>query len=264
MGSQSDAHQPPPLAFLGVAQSRTSDGRKIDTWSVRIPGFPSCEFDVKLHVTREQTWFEAVTTHQGLRHLSGMRETDLNKLRSSLDRALREYAEELLGEDWRPSLVVEAGAQRMKRHVTNSAQASRGVEIFFSVEDIRAASKQPDRNLPLRKVLRGETVMNVLERGRLDDFPKGEGLGEQARWSNERLRPVGRSLLPDTGDTRNHLDEIAAALLAFGEVLADRISPGGIQAGLPCAADLPEMMCEALRRAELPGPERDDVAQEWF
>lgn len=243
-----------PLANLRPAVTRTSDGRKIDSWTIDIPGCKACEFDLRMHVTRERTWFEATTTDPSLQHVSGTTSSDINDLRSRLDRAIQDYAEQLLGETWQPNFLIEAGVARSERRIDSSWGPVQSLEIKLGVTPLRAAAIEVGRNSGSRKVLRGTSIIEIIERGRLDEFPKGEGISEQARYANERTTPVGRSLIPDSGASREAIAALQAALAAFGEVLADRLSPERVREGIPGPDDLAGMMEEAISRTRTDTP----------
>ena len=254
--------RPVALSEVRLAPSRKAEGRKIDTWLIEIPERSPCEFEIRLHVRRDEAWFDACTSDPGLRHISGITGTDINDLRARLDRAVQDYAEELLGETWEPGLLLEAGVHSQSNRRTGRGTTSCSVELRLEIEPLRAARPAPGQNAPLRRVLRGTTVTSVLERGRLDEFPQGETLSDQVRWSNERDTPVGRSLIPDTDETRAQVEDLRAVLVRFGEVLADRLSPDHMHAGLPAPSDLPDLMQEALRR--MSEPERPAQEPDFF
>lgn len=242
--------QPPSIAKLRVPRSRTSDGKKVDTWHIDIPERKSCEFEIRLHAERDELWFEAVTSDPGLRSLSRIRSTDIGDLRRKLSRAVSDYVESYLGEKWAPAILLEAGVYVLKSRKANDADLSEELQISLRIENVRAAPQDAGSNSLGRKVLRGVTVHEVVERGRLDEFPKGETLSESARWSNERSTPVGRSVIDGGHASREDVLKLKMALQHFGEALADRLSPSRMHEGIPSPESLRDILEDALSRMD--------------
>ncbi len=251
----------PALARVRMNPSRTGEGKKIDTWRIDLPNGGFADVEIRLHASvSDSASFEAQTRHPELRDLGPVRASDLNDLRLRLSRAVEELLEARHGETWRPALLVETGAILHRRSKANSTEQARCLEVRFEVEPLRANAQPAGQNMPVRDVLRGPVRHRIVERGRSDTFPKGEELGEQVRWSNERGTPVARILVEDDAETRERLDAIEAALRGFGEALADRLSPGRIHDGLPSPDELVELMraaADAPRQTPESDPEPD-------
>lgn len=242
------------LSRLITPVTRTSEGKHIDVWRVAIAGRGLVEFEIRMHLDRSAPRFEAITLDPDLRSFVAVRSSDISELQILLQRAVEDFAESRYGAEWPAAIAVECGVYEASHGRYGGSAPEHVIDVKLKAQFVRAEPVRAGRNSPFREILSGERRMTILERSReteVSGLMSGDrsGISAQARVSMERETPVSRAILPDDPALRQDLRLMNETLRQFGIMLADRLSPAGLEAAA-LAAPVPS---GSPRR--LPSPE---------
>lgn len=242
------------LSHLITPMTRTSDGKRIDVWRVAIAGRGLVDFEIRMHLDRSAPRFEAITLDPDLRNFVAARSSDISELQRLLERAVEDFAESRYGEEWPAAIALECGVHETRLGRYGGSAPAHLIDVKLQTQFVRAEPVRAGRNSPFREILSGERRMTILERSReteVSGLMSGDrsGISVQARASMERETPVSRAILPDDPALRQDLRLMNETLRQFGIMLADRLSPAGLEAAA-LAAPVPS---GSPRR--LPSPE---------
>lgn len=244
------------MSVVKIRNRKGGGGRKIDEWTVALPGGKKASFDVLL----EYQDGVAVNVVQGSApHFQDCRlfDSDLNRLIEKLEAHVEQVIASEISIGWSPAHVVET-------RVRNQCAGPEGRRFSLSINLQTVEHRPEDRVGNL-----GETVVRskhsqkiVVQRGHEDDFaglePKSGSLldPEVAAWMssplwNEPGDDASRVVVPQAAETTLTLVD---ALEDFGMRLARRLSFSEVSRnGMPAPEDLIDIMRAAVCGATEPG-----------
>ncbi|MCE6958489.1 hypothetical protein LAZ40_05425 [Cereibacter sphaeroides] len=242
---------------IRTRNTRTGDPRKIDEWSVKLPGGKKAAFDVSMIYEDGTAVFSVRSEHPDFKNCRFVN-PDLNALREELDIHVREVIRRTISADWEPARKVEVS------HRTRGREGEMWFDLELRIHDIEWMPGERVGN-------RGETVIRnehrqevVVQRAQTDDFsdmiPKSGSLTDPETMAimrsplwREPDAPMTRLVLPGRGAEAT---DMLAALERFGALLAARTAPAAVSlSGFPTPADLVELMREAAEpRDDTPAP----------
>ena len=235
--------------IVRTRNTRTGDARKIDEWSVKLPGGDTAKFDVLMAYEEGEVTFSVRSENPHFRNCR-LSHPDLNTLREELEIQAAEIIRRQVSEGWEPARKLE---------VRHEAREWREGELRFSLaihlDDVEWMPGERAGN-------RGETVIRnehqqsvIVQRAHEDDFsdtrpPKGcmtspEGrlylsspLRGEADDKKTRIVLAGRDTAPL---------ELIDALNRFSALLAERLGPRTVSMeGFPAPSELALLMQVAV------------------
>jgi hypothetical protein len=230
------------ISKVHPSSTRTSDGKKIDTWRVKLPDGQS-EITVNLHSTGDSIHFTAKGTHSCIKGLS-WEGSDLALLRSTVMEDVEKAARRHFKSDWEPAVSLDVSLYKTDRGDTSK------VQISLEVVDIHIDPSRPMGNQGDTHILKGQVPTVMVQRSHDQTFECSGSLDrENMIFSRERGNTVARSIVD--GDQRAEVLALASAMEAFSIKLMRRTSPDMMKlAGVPTPEDLIEIMTSAIEDPE--------------
>lgn len=248
--------------LIRARNTRTGDARKIDEWSVQLPGGDRARFDVTIRYEHGVCVFSVKSDHPDFKGVRPQ-DSDINRLRAELSREAREVIEGRLSEDWGPATMLEISHKTSERR-----EGTIGTDFSLSLRlrPVERLDRPQDGNMPVATIRDAHRQEKVVLRGHGEDFaplkPRSGSLTdpEVKAWM---AHPISRD--PDQGLGRivNHGDgaaerELLRALDAFATGLSGRLSPDRVaREGVPDPYELVELMREATHA---PDPSDEEVS----
>jgi hypothetical protein len=244
--------------LVRARNTRTGDARKIDEWSVQLPGGDKARFDVTMRYVHGVCVFGVRSDHpdfQGVRP----QDSDLNQLRVELAEEARHVIEGRLSEDWDPATMLEISHKTSERR-----EGTIGTDFSLSLRlrPIERRDEPQEGNMPLAIIRDAYRQEKVAIRGHAEDFtvlkPKSGSLTdpEVKAWMSHPIsrdpdRGMGRIVRGGDGTQER---ELLRVLDAFATGLSDRLSPDRVaREGIPAPYELVDLM----RAAAEPGLDPD-------
>lgn len=243
---------------IRTRNTRTGDPRKIDEWSVKLPGGKSAKFDVLLQYGDVGAMFTARSSHPDFAQLRPQA-SDLNMLIDDLEVLTDQVIERSISADWAEGRKLE-----VRKHLRNRSTGDVSFSLSVNLLDVEFMPGARVGN-------RGETSIRtehrqevVVQRALTDDFSdirpaSGNLMDPEVRaylnspLCGEENEEVTRSILPG-----READAVALmeALDRFGGLIAARLAPHALSTdGMPVLSDLCDLMREAVGDpGELPQP----------
>jgi len=246
--------------LVRARNTRTGDARKIDEWTVHLPGGERARFDVTMRYEHGLCVFGVRSDHPDF---LGVRpqDSDLNRLRQELAAEAQFVIDGRLSDGWSPAALLEI------RHQLRGRRDS-GEDLDFSLtlrlRQVERLDAAPEGNFPVLTVRDPHQQQRVVIRSHADDFralrPRSGSLTdpEVKAWmaspvSRDEETGLGRIVTEGDGSPERAL---LAALERFSAALSDRLSPGRVtHEGVPDPSDLIGLMREAVSRE----PEREEM-----
>jgi hypothetical protein len=249
--------------LVRARNTRTGEARKIDEWSVPLPGGDKARFDVTMRYEHGLCIFAVRSEHPDFK---GVRphDSDLNRLRALLAKEAREVIEGRLSEDWDPATLLEISHKTSDRR-----EGAIGTDFSLSVR-LRPVERRDipqEGNMPVATIRDTHRQERVVLRGHAEDFtplrPRSGSLTdpEVKAWmghpiSRDPERGLGRIVRHGDGTQER---ELLRVLDAFATGLSGRLSPDRVaREGVPDPYELVDLMREATRapesRTEEPSP----------
>lgn len=239
--------------LVRARNTRTGEARKIDEWSVPLPGGDKARFDVTMRYEHGLCIFAVRSEHPDFR---GVRphDSDLNRLRALLAEEARAVIEGRLSEDWDPATMLEISHKTAERR-----EGTVGTDFSLSLRlrPVERRDTPQEGNMPVATIRDAHRQEKVVLRGHAEDFsplkPRSGALTdpEVKAWM---AHPVSRDPEKGLGRIVNHGDgsqerELLRVLDAFATGLSGRLSPDRVaREGVPDPYELVELM----RGATLP------------
>jgi hypothetical protein len=222
--------------FVSTHAGQKAGGKRIDTWIFNHPEHSTIEVIVSLVSNAEGCSFHAAPQNKAQVDKSWS-DTDIQKLRTTVENDLAEIALERSRMSWRPALVIDT------RPVPSyGAETSIGFAISVSKLYVEADSRAS--NTGARRVMHDRRMDTVIERGFSETRPDDEFSGFRAE------SPHAKAVLELGDDDEAKLELIRSTIDAFTRKLALRLGPNQISSGLPSPRDIARMMDEAASEAE--------------
>lgn len=245
--------------LVRTRNTRTGDARKIDEWSIPLPGGLKAKFDVFMRYEHGMCVFSVESNHPDF---LGVRpfDTDLNRLRHSLGLEAKTVIEGRLSEDWTEAAVLEV-QHRLRSWREGARDLDFELKLRFRAMEVHDI--QQTANIPVATVRDAHRLERLVIRSHREDFrgmrPKSGGLTdpEVLAWlsspaSRDSETGLGRTVRRGDGEAELRL---LKTLQAFSTRLSDRLSPDRVDIeGFPDPEVLVDLMREALvaeEKAEL-------------
>jgi hypothetical protein len=243
--------------LIRARNTRTGDARKIDEWSVHLPGGDRARFDVLIKYDHGVCVFSVRSDHpdfKGVRPQNG----DLNQLRADLALEARDVIEGRLSEGWDPATMLEISHKTSERK-----EGTVGTDFTLSLRlrPVERLGQPSSGNMPIAKIRDAYRQEKVVLRGHAEDFtplrPRSGSLTdpEVKDWM---AHPISRDPEKGLGRIVNHGDgeaerELLRVLDAFATGLSGRLSPDRVaREGVPDPYELVELMQGAAGPAQEP------------
>jgi hypothetical protein len=247
--------------LVRARNTRTGDARKIDEWSVQLPGGDRARFDVTIRYEHGVCVFSVKSDHPDFKGVRPQ-DSDLNRLRAELAEEARHVIEGRLSEDWDPATMLEISHKTSDRR-----EGTVGTDFTLSLRlrPVERLGQPSSGNMPVARIRDAYRQERVMLRGHAEDFtplkPRSGSLTdpEVKDWM---AHPISRDPEKGLGRIVNHGDgaaerELLRALDAFATGLSDRLSPDRVaHEGIPDPYELVDLM----RMATEPGPDKDSEA----
>lgn len=249
----------PDEELVRARNTRTGDTRKIDEWSVHLPGGDRARFDVTIRYEHGLSMFSVRSDHPDFKGVRPQ-DSDLNRLRAELTEEARQVIEGRLSEDWDPATMLEISHKTSERREGTIAT---DFSLSLRLRPVEARDTPNTGNLPLATIRDAYRQEKVAVRGHGEDFtpfrPRTGNLTdpEVKAWlahpvSRDPETGLGRIVTPGDGRAEHAL---LRALDAFATGLSNRLSPDRVaREGIPAPSELVALM----RDAAAPRQEPDD------
>lgn len=238
--------------LVRARNTRTGEARKIDEWSVPLPGGDRARFDVTMRYEHGLCVFSVRSDHPDFKWVRP-HDSDLNRLRALLSEEARGVIDGRLSEDWDPATLLEISHKTSDRR-----EGTIGTDFSLSVRlrPVERRDTPREGNMPVATIRDAHRQEKVVLRGHAEDFtplrPRSGSLTdpEVKAWMSH---PISRDPERGLGRIVRHGDGAAelallGALDGFARQLSDRLSPDRIdREGVPDPSDLVELMREAIR-----------------
>ncbi len=240
--------------LVRARNTRTGEARKIDEWSVPLPGGDRARFDVTMRYEHGLCVFAVRSEHPDFR---GVRphDSDLNQLRALLAEEAREVIEGRLSEDWDPATLLEISHKTADRR---EGMIGTDFSLSLRLRPVERLGRPQEGNMPVATIRDAHRQEKVVLRGHAEDFtplrPRSGSLTdpEVKAWmahpiSRDPERGLGRIVRQGDGAAER---ELLRALDAFATGLSGRLSPDRVaREGVPDPHELVELMRDATRPA---------------
>ena len=237
--------------------TRTGEARKIDEWSVPLPGGDRARFDVTMRYEHGVCVFSVRSEHPDFRGVRPQ-DSDLNRLRAELAQEARGVIEGRLSEDWEPATMLE-----ISHKIAERKEGTVGADFSLSLRlrPVERLSRPQGGNMPVATIRDPHRQERVVLRGHGEDFtplrPRSGSLTdpEVKAWmahpiSRDPERGLGRIVRDGDGAAER---ELLRVLDAFATGLSDRLSPDRVaREGAPDPHELVGLMRDAARPAPEP------------
>jgi len=238
------------ISELKPSHTRTSDGKKIDSWRVKLPDGHD-DITVSLHSDGNGIRFSAKGSHNCLKglHWEG---TDLGLLRQEVMEDVEKAAQRYYATDWDPAIAVE-----VKLYNRAHDEAVK-VQVEMTVTDLHTDPTKPVGNRGETHVLKNSVPMVMLQRAHDQKFESDNSLSqENMRFYSEQGQIASRTVLSSVARAEAML--LAKTLEDFSVRLMRRTAPDVVRIeGLPTPEDLALILREAIDEPEESSPEYDD------
>jgi len=238
------------ISELKPSHTRTSDGKKIDSWRVNLPDGHD-DITVSMHSNSEGIHFSAKGDHNCLKGLR-WEGTDLAELRKEVMEDVEKAAQRYYATDWEPAVAVEV------KLYNRAHKEAANVQIELSVMDLHTDPTKSVGNRGETHVLKNSVPTIMLQRAHDEKFESGKGLDqENMRFYREKGVIASRTILGDSARPEAML--LAKTLEDFSVRLMRRTAPDVVRLeGLPAPEDLAIILREAIDEPEESSPEHDD------
>lgn len=240
--------------LIRARNTRTGDARKIDEWSVPLPGGDRARFDVQIRYEHGVCVFSVRSDHPDFKGVRPQN-SDLNLLRAELAREARDVIDGRLSEGWDPATLLEISHKTDERK-----EGTVGTDFTLSLRlrPVERLGQPSSGNMPIARIRDAYRQEKVVLRGHAEDFtplkPRSGALTdpEVKDWM---AHPIARDPEKGLGRIVTHGDgaaerELLRALDAFATGLSDRLSPDRVaREGIPDPYELVELMQGATHPA---------------
>lgn len=247
--------------LVRTRNTRTGDARKIDEWTVPLPGGEKARFDVAMRYDHGICTFSVRSDHPEFRNVHP-HDADLNRLREKLAMEARSVIADKMGEGWTPASMLEISHQD-REHPKRSG--NRRFSLNLTVRRVERRKEMEPGNLPVLTVRTPWQREKVVIRAHSEDFSAMEP--SSGRLTDPEVRdwlshPISRDARAGMGRVVTEGDGSAEARLidaleAFSRELSDRLAPGRVAIeGIPAPKDLVALMQAAVScdAEQDPGP----------
>jgi hypothetical protein len=246
--------------LVRARNTRTGEARKIDEWSVPLPGGDRARFDVTMRYEHGICVFAVRSEHPDFKWVRP-HDSDLNRLRALLAEEARAVIEGRLSEDWDPATMLEISHKTAERR-----EGTVGTDFSLSLRlrPVERLGRSQEGNMPVATIRDAHRQERVVLRGHAEDFtplrPRSGSLTdpEVKSWMSHPISRdpecgLGRIVRKGDGAAER---ELLRALDAFATGLSGRLSPDRVsREGVPDPDELVELMREAAQTPEPPGEE---------
>lgn len=246
--------------LIRARNTRTGDARKIDEWSVQLPGGDRARFDVLIRYEHGVCVFSVRSDHPDFKGVRPQN-SDLNLLRAELAQEARDVIDGRLSEGWDPATLLEISHKTAERK-----EGTVGTDFTLSLRlrPVERLGQPSSGNVPIAKIRDAYRQEKVVLRGHAEDFsslkPRSGSLTdpEVKDWM---AHPISRDPEKGLGRIVNRGDgaaerELLRALDAFATGLSGRLSPDRVaREGVPDPYELVELMRDATGSAPEPPQE---------
>lgn len=231
-----------PLARLRPNHSRTSSGKKIDTWQVDFPG-DRAEIDVFMHLKGDETLFSAKSSHPALKGLT-WEGTDLNHMRKQATADVERSGKAYYGSGWVPAICARVNLSYQ------DDPGKRRTTLDITHEPLLRDPETPVGNMGETRVMDGANIGVIFQRRHDQEFPEGKSLSKaDFALRNEAQFTRSQALIEE--EMAQELDDIHQVIRRFSQELMDRMAPDGIRhEGVPTKEDLALMLRRAIDRTD--------------
>lgn len=238
--------------LVRARNTRTGEARKIDEWSVPLPGGDKARFDVTMRYEHGVCVFAVRSEHPDFKWVRP-HDSDLNRLRALLAEEARAVIGGRLSEDWDPATMLEISHKTAERR-----EGTVGTDFSLSLRlrPVERLDKPHEGNMPVATIRDAHRQERVVLRGHAEDFtplrPRSGSLTdpEVRAWMSHPISrdpETGLGRIVTTGDGAAER-ALLGALDAFARHLSDRLSPDRVdREGVPNPDELVALMWEATR-----------------
>lgn len=217
--------------LIQTRNTRTGDPRKIDEWTVRLPGGDKAIFDIMLRYDGDESCFSIATKHPDFKDLKAV-SPEMVGLRRILELEVREVISGRLAEGWTPARVIEVRHKRYER------PGNAALSLAIDLKDCEYRPDEPVGNRGETRIRTEHRQETVVQRAHEDDFsdiePKS-GLmtdPEVIAYFNSPLRnEVDARVSRIISEEQEKATLLLDALERFSTLLADRLSPTSVSMG---------------------------------
>lgn len=239
-----------PDDLIETRNARGNEARKIDEWSVRLPGGKKAKFDVTMKYEHGLCVFILKSTHPDFQDISLM-DSDLNALKAKLDIHVKSVISDKLSTNWMPSTLIEI---THRTHNANRLNEDIRFSLSLRMRRVELLNEKPQGNFPSATVRDAFSQETLALRSHSDDFsalkPKSGSLRDPEvlsylshTASRDGEKEFGRLVVAGDGAREQIFLE---AVERFATQLSDRLTQSRIDLqGFPGPADLIEIARQA-------------------
>ena len=220
---------------LKIPSPRTSDGRKIDTWSFQYPHRGGIDIEVRIFVEDGAPVFRATGTDPVVKGKTWS-DTDIAALSRRVESDMKEIFERRSGNQWRPSLMVTTRPDRK-----TDRYGARTLSFELVLSEVTRDIAQ-DGTSGMRHIVEADWDKHVQETAYGGTALRDTPLGSFRIDTDQSVL-----LMDDTDDLRADMARLDTTLAGFFEHLSRAMSPAEAKAsGIPSPEDLLDMMRRAI------------------
>lgn len=240
------------ISKVDASHTRTSAGKKIDSWRVALPDGPT-EVVVMLHSGSDGIYFQASSGHPCLKDLS-WEGTDLGALRVTAMEDVEKAARLFFTADWQPAIMLEASIDKTDREDTK--------RLYFSIDMVKlfVDPNKPVGNQGETQVLKGHIPQKIIQRGHNQQFEykKRDLTSDNLIMSREQHKTASRVVVDS--DMEEAVATLTQTLEGFYLNLLEKMAPDEVRMyGVPSPEDLALLLRDAIDnpKDEFDGDERN-------
>jgi hypothetical protein len=227
-------------------KARTSDGRRVDTWSFSLPDGDTVKFDITLHSDASRSWFSAKTSHQDYKSIS-IQDPDINALKLLLTQKVEKVLDLIVKGDWEPSFLIEL-SQYTRASMTNfGLRGGNGHSLTLVIAPVEKNISIPVGNRGQTIVTEGNGPVSIVQRSYDDVYVAPKTMDDMGGLdSREYNICVSRVVVQKTEDTALAAKALEDCFYTFSQLLATRMAPQSVaDLGIPTPNDLAALMASA-------------------
>jgi len=230
------------ISQVRSSNTRTSDGKKVDTWRVDLPDGAS-QITVMLHSSSNAIHFSAKGDHPCLNG-HAWEGSDLAMLRNEVMADVEKAARRYFKDDWAPAIALSASLYKTDRGAEQRVQLSLDIGKIY-IDPSRAVGNQGETH-----ILSGRTPTVMLQRSHDQTFESDNTLSNNNMlYAREQGNVTSRVIV--SADDHEAVQVVANTIESFSVKLMRRMAPDVVRIdGVPDPEDL-----VALMRAAIDDPE---------
>lgn len=229
--------------------TRTSDGKKFDTWTLRAPGGRSLQVEVTHHAHPGNGYIFRAASRDPLLEGLSWEHTDIEKLRAEVHAEISEIVTRHIAADWAPAHLVEVSLYDTTENLRTSQNL---LQLRLEIQDVRRDTKASRGNRGECRISFGSDDRTIIERGPdyAADFDPRDLSSDNMRVAREADDVRARAVIDRNADTHADLEALEETMRQFSRRLMERMAPDAVRSrGVPSPEDLVDLMHEAAELA---------------